>query len=117
SWSRTGTDGYWGSTTSAPRGDMTTFPVKQGGIAAQQADVVAAAIAARAGADVVPEPFDPVLRGLLLTGGAPAFLRAELHGGRADTSSVADEALWWPPGKIAARYLAPFLASHAEPGA
>jgi sulfide:quinone oxidoreductase len=95
-------------------GDITSFPVKQGGIAAQQADAVAAAIAAQAGAAVKPHPFDPVLRGLLLTGATPAYLRTELHPGRGDTSTVAREALWWPPGKIAGRYLAPFLATYAD---
>ncbi|MBD0291362.1 MAG: hypothetical protein ICV74_08915 [Thermoleophilia bacterium] len=58
-----------------------------------------------------PEPFRPVLRGLLLTGGVPAYLRAELSGGHGDTSLAASEALWWPPGKIVGRYLAPFLAA------
>ena len=91
-------------------GDLTTFPVKQGGLAAQQADAVAEAIAAAAGAGVEPRPFEPILRGLLLTGGAPAYLRAELGGGRGETSLAASEALWWPPGKIVGRYLAPFLA-------
>ncbi|HEY2937683.1 MAG TPA: FAD-dependent oxidoreductase [Gaiellaceae bacterium] len=95
-------------------GDITAFPVKQGGIAAQQADAVAEAIAAQAGADVKPRPFDPVLRGLLLTGGTPVYLRAELPGGRGDTSTIADEALWWPPGKIVGRYLAPFLAEYGN---
>ena len=88
-------------------GDLTQFPVKQGGIATQQADTAAASIAARVGADVEPIPFKPVLRGLLLTGMVPRYLRAQV--GTAD--SVADtEALWWPPAKIVGRYLAPFLA-------
>ena len=94
-------------------GDITTFPVKQGGIAAQQADTVAETIAQAAGAPVLPTPFDPVLRGLVLTGDGPTFLRAEIGGGRGDASEAADEALWWPPGKIAARYLAPYLAERA----
>ena len=94
-------------------GDITTFPVKQGGIAAQQADTVAETIAQAAGAPVLPTPFDPVLRGLVLTGDGPTFLRAEIGGGRGDASETADEALWWPPGKIAARYLAPYLAERA----
>ena len=89
-------------------GDLTQFPLKQGGIAAQQADVAAASIAAQVGADVEVTPFRPVLRGLLLTGAVPRFLRAQV--GTAD--SVADtEALWWPPAKIVGRYLAPFLAA------
>ena len=88
-------------------GDVTQFPVKQGGIATQQADAVAAAIAARAGAAVEPAPFRPVLRGLLLTGLFPRFLRAEPGTG---VSTIDTEALWWPPAKIVGRYLAPFLA-------
>jgi len=88
-------------------GDLTRFPLKQGGVAAQQADVAAASIAADAGADVRPAPFHPVLRGLLITGSVPRFLRAEAMGGG---STVDTEPLWWPPAKIVGRYLAPFLA-------
>ena len=83
---------------------MTQFPLKQGGIATQQADAAATAIAARAGAPVEPTPFRPVLRGLLLTG----MVRAE-----AGTRPGLDiEPLWWPPAKIVGRYLAPFLARY-----
>ncbi len=39
-------------------GDVTTFPVKQGGIATQQADLVAEAIVAEIGAGPNPQPFD-----------------------------------------------------------
>ena len=89
-------------------GDLTDFPVKQGGIATQQADAAAESIAAAAGAPVEPRPFKPVLRGLLLTGMSPRYLRAEPGSVR----SVADtEPLWWPPAKIVGRHLAPFLAS------
>jgi sulfide:quinone oxidoreductase len=91
-------------------GDITQFPIKQGGIAAQQADAVAEVIAAQAGATVQLHPFKPVLRGLLLTGGEPRYLRNMPHGGHGDTSTVTSEPLWWPPSKIAGRYLAPFLA-------
>jgi sulfide:quinone oxidoreductase len=94
-------------------GDITQFPIKQGGIAAQQADAVAEAIAARAGAPVQPHPFRPVLRGLLLTGGTPRYLRSETQGGHGDTSTISGDALWWPPSKIVGHYLAPFLAAHA----
>jgi sulfide:quinone oxidoreductase len=48
-------------------GDATDFEIKQGGIACQQADAAAEAIAARAGVAIDPAPFAPVLRGLLLT--------------------------------------------------
>jgi sulfide:quinone oxidoreductase len=88
-------------------GDVTQFPVKQGGMATQQADAVAAAIAARAGAPVEPAPFRPVLRGRLLTGLFPRYLCAEPG---MDVSTIDTEALWWPPAKIVGRYLAPFLA-------
>ena len=90
-------------------GDLTSFPVKQGGIAAQQADAAAEAIAARAGAALEPAPFRPVLRGLLLTGMEPRFLRGDDEEGG---SLVDTEPLWWPPAKIVGRHLAPFLAEH-----
>jgi sulfide:quinone oxidoreductase len=90
-------------------GDMTQFPLKQGGIATQQADAVASVIAADAGASVRPHEFRPVLRGLLLTGFVPRFLRADANGAG---STVDTEPLWWPPAKIVGRYLAPFLAKH-----
>ena len=108
-------------------GDVTTFPLKQGGLATQQADAVAEAIAAMAGAAISPTPFRPVLRGLLLTGGAPLYLRAEPQRFQHETtvaieapadrrtardaSAAAGQALWWPPAKIAGRYLAPYLAT------
>jgi sulfide:quinone oxidoreductase len=90
-------------------GDMTQVAVKQGGIAAEQADAVATAIASDAGAPVRPTAFRPVLRGLLLTGMTPRFLRWEPGRGR---SLVDTEPLWWPPAKIVGRYLTPFLAEH-----
>jgi sulfide:quinone oxidoreductase len=93
-------------------GDITTFPVKQGGLAAQQADAAAEAIAELAGAEIEPEPFRPVLRGMILTGGRPVYARAELdHPG--SPALMGPEPLWWPPGKIVGPYLAPFLAAHA----
>jgi sulfide:quinone oxidoreductase len=94
-------------------GDITSFPVKQGGIAAQQALSAAEAIAAAAGADIDPSPFRPVLRGLLLTGGRPQYLRHEITGGVGNTSMASDEPLWWPPAKIVGQYLAPFLAGRS----
>jgi sulfide:quinone oxidoreductase len=89
-------------------GDATQFPLKQGGIATQQADTAAAEIAAFAGAPVESEPFKPVLRGLLLTGMVPRYLRGEPG---TPKSAVDTEALWWPPSKIVGRHLAPFLAA------
>ena len=95
-------------------GDATTSPIKQGGVATQQADAAAEAIAAEAGAPVVPKPFRPVLRGLLLTGSTPRYMRAEVSGGRGEDWAVSEHALWWPPSKIAGRWLAPYLALHHD---
>lgn len=89
-------------------GDATDFPIKHGGLATQQADAVAEAIAARTGALVRAQPFRPVLRGMLLTSETPHYLEADIAGG--GVSSSASAPLWWPPAKVAGRYLAPFLA-------
>ena len=92
-------------------GDVTSFTVKQGGIATQQADAAAEAIAAAAGASVTPTAFRPVLRGLLLTGRQPRYLRRELSVQPEHEPVASYEPLWWPPAKIVGRHLAPFLAS------
>jgi sulfide:quinone oxidoreductase len=92
-------------------GDATSFPVKHGGLAAQQADAVAEAIAASAGVEIDPQPFRPVLRGVLLTGGLPRYLRSDLSGAVGDDSIISGEPLWWPPNKLAGRYLGPYLSS------
>lgn len=94
-------------------GDGTSFPIKQGGIASQQADAAAQAVAAVAGAPgVSPAPFKPTLRGMLLTGSGRKWLRAAVAGGAGEAASVVSEhALWWPPSKVAGRYLAPYLAT------
>lgn len=86
-------------------GDATTQPVKQGGIAAQQADVAASAVAASLGIDCVVEPYRPELRGLLLTGITATFLRRDANG----RSGTAYQPLWWPPTKVAGRHVGPLL--------
>jgi sulfide:quinone oxidoreductase len=99
-----GTPGVWAA------GDGTRFPLKQGGIAAQLADTIAHAIAARLGRDVDAPPFRPRLRAKLLTGGRPKYLSEMITGGWGDASSTAvDEPLWWPPTKVAAPHLGPYL--------
>ena len=95
-------------------GDATTFPLKQGGIAAQQADVVAALIARAAGV-MVPEPdARPRLRAVLFTGDGPLYLRATIAGGESVVSTASRHCPWWPPQKVAARHLAPYLADREE---
>jgi len=93
-------------------GDVTNFPVKQGGIATQQADAAAEAIAAELGCDVQAKPLDPVLRGILWTGAKPRYLFGWLGGGHGETS-IASERAPWPvdnPSKLIGRYLTPFLS-------
>jgi sulfide:quinone oxidoreductase len=100
----TGTDDVFAA------GDGTTFAIKQGGIAAQQADAVARALAGRAGAEVTAQPFRPVLRAKLLTGSQAKYLRQAVSGGTGDSAStLSDHTLWWPPTKVAAPYLSPYL--------
>ena len=91
-------------------GDMAAHAVKQGGLATQQADVAAEVIAAAAGVAVTPRPYRPVLHGLMLTGRDVRHLRHDPAG----DSTVSDELLWWPQGKIAGRRLSPYLAGRPE---
>ncbi len=91
-------------------GDVTSFPVKQGGIATQEADVAAEAIAAAAGIEIEPAAFDPVLRGTLWTGEEPRYLYGRPAGGHGEVSKLSREPLWpEPDGKIVGRFLSPFL--------
>jgi sulfide:quinone oxidoreductase len=90
-------------------GDGTTQPIKQGGLASQQADAAAADIARHAGAGTRPRPFRPVLRGLLRTIEGPLYLRRPLTVDD-DAPTVSREPLWWPPSKVASRRLAGHLA-------
>ncbi len=93
-------------------GDAIEFAVKHGGIASQQADTVAMSIAAKAGAPVTPEPFRPIIRGMLLTGGEPRYLTARITGGAGFSSEITDTPTWSPPSKISSKYLAPYLEEH-----
>ena len=97
-----GLDDVWAA------GDVTSFPIKQGGLAAQQADVAAGSIAARAGVHAPARMFQPVLRAALITGGPLEFLRSDGPGGAGAAAGA--QALWWPPMKVAGTYLGPLLA-------
>lgn len=90
-------------------GDATDFPLKYGGIAAQQADAAAESIAALAGVEIDPAPVHPVIHGILLTGAEPLYLSARFTGGQGFSSEITDQPTWSPPTKIAAKYLAPYL--------
>jgi sulfide:quinone oxidoreductase len=91
-------------------GDVTTFPLKQGGLATQQADAAAEAMLAALGVPIVPRPFEPVLKGVLYTDHKPAYLRTTMDG---QGSEPRPYSMWWPPSKIAGRHLAPYLATRA----
>jgi len=91
-------------------GDVVDFPVKQGGIACQQADAAAQRIAALAGADVEPQLFKPYLNAMLLTDGRPRYLAAEITGGCGAASRFSDVPMDGVTHKVAGRYLAPYLA-------
>ena len=101
-----GLDGVWAA------GDNVSFPIKQGGLATQQADAAAEDIAAVFGAALEPTPFRPVLRGQLLTGEAPVYLSSGAHG----RSAASFSPLFSPQSKIAGRYLGPYLDGHRHPG-
>jgi sulfide:quinone oxidoreductase len=90
-------------------GDATDFPIKHGGVASQQADVAAQAIAALAGVAPEPESFRPDIHGLLLTGGQPLYLSAHVTGGHGSSSQLSHTPTWSPATKIVAKYLAPYL--------
>jgi sulfide:quinone oxidoreductase len=71
-------DGVWAA------GDGTAFPMKSGGFAAEQANVVAEDIAAAAGAAIEPRTFDPVLREDLAGPPAARFLMSWIGEGDDD---------------------------------
>jgi sulfide:quinone oxidoreductase len=90
-------------------GDATDFPIKHGGLAGQQADVVAASIAALAGRPVEPGTSSLVLTGILLTGGAPRYLSARITDEGVRDSSISDTPTWSPVAKIGAPKLGAYL--------
>jgi sulfide:quinone oxidoreductase len=103
-------------------GDVTDFEIKQGGVACQQADAAAEAIAACAGAPIEPRPFAPILRAVLLTERDARWLQRDLN--NTDGSSTAagpPEGTLWT--KIAGRELSrrlervPIHASQRHPAA
>src|ERR1035441_4802107 len=96
-------------------GDMTSFPIKQGGLAAQQADLIAQRIASENGATVKEPRVQHVLRARLLGGARPIFLRTVLDEfGQATSASLQDQSFEdgessTAPVKVFGRYLTPYL--------
>jgi sulfide:quinone oxidoreductase len=93
-------------------GDVTTFPIKQGGLAAQQADVVAQTIAASLDARIKEVRPRQVLHARLLGGTRPMFLRTEFDWSGQPTSATllhADDERAAKAAKVVGRYLVPYL--------
>jgi sulfide:quinone oxidoreductase len=93
-------------------GDLTTFPIKQGGLAAQQADTVAQAIAAGLGIPVKQVRAPQVLQARLLGGERPVFLRTEFDWAGQPTGAKlvrADNERAARSAKVLGRYLVPYL--------
>jgi len=95
-------------------GDMTSFPIKQGGLAAQQADVIAQSIASDHGAPVMAARIHRVLRARLVGGANPVYLRTELDElGQATASTLHadfnDAESDMRPEKVFGSYLTPYL--------
>lgn len=94
-------------------GDATDGPIKQGGLAAQQADTAAAEIVRSCGGRTAPTPYAPVIRGRLTSyGGEELYLRRALDG--QDQGATSTDPLWRPPGAICAWRLARWLDYHRD---
>ena len=103
-----GVPGVWAA------GDATMAPYKQGGLAAQQADAAARAIARAAGADVEVPRIPRKLLAHAAAGDGPTWFEAPATRVRPhDAGMASDVPLWWPPEKVAMPYLGAYLADSA----
>jgi sulfide:quinone oxidoreductase len=95
-------------------GDVTTYPIKQGGLATQQADRVAHTIAAERGAPVKELRWTGVLRARLVHGEGAVVLRTEVDAlGQPIGTTVDHEELRHAPDlKVFGQYLTPYLSSY-----
>ena len=93
-------------------GDATTFPIKQGGLAAQQADVVAHTIAAGLGLATKQIRAPRVLYARLLEGERAVFVRTEFDWSGQPTHTTmlgSDDEHKAKAEKVIGRYLVPYL--------
>jgi sulfide:quinone oxidoreductase len=90
-------------------GDATTRSIKQGGLATQQSDCIAALLAAEFGSPVQADDPQPVLRAVLFGGRDRRYLYAELGEKLQETSRASVSPLWPESTKLLGRYLAPYL--------
>jgi sulfide:quinone oxidoreductase len=92
-------------------GDATDLRVKQGGLAAQQADTAAAGIAHLAGTAPPPARLRAAMQGALLTGRKPLYLTAYLIAGSGVRSEILDQPPWGSTQAIVAEELTAYLAT------
>ena len=94
-------------------GDGTGFPIKQGGVRLCKPTPQPRRSHRRPALRSSSRPSIPFARAPSdrLTTGIPS---GRVGGGHMYSSVAADTPLWWPPAKISARYLAPYLAEHAD---
>jgi len=100
-------------------GDATAEPVKQGGLACQQADAAAEAILHDLGDPLTPAPYRPVLRAVLLDDEGLAYLRRPLTppGGNRDLAPPPGPLVRrhaWPEGKVVGRRLSAWLSERGD---
>jgi sulfide:quinone oxidoreductase len=98
-------------------GDATDFDIKQGGIACQQADAAADAIALLAGVPIEPTPFAPILRGVLVTERESRWLERDLGRGDGAGERFGESSRDWPRTKFVGRELSRLLADVHRRGA
>jgi sulfide:quinone oxidoreductase len=101
-------------------GDITTFPIKHGGLATQQSDRIAHIIAADLGLTLHELRAKPVLEVRLIGGQRPLLLRIELDEfGQPTAATLAhahsDRQPRWT--KVFGRYLTPYLETRSPPAA
>jgi sulfide:quinone oxidoreductase len=87
-------------------GSAKNRPIRQTGLACQQADTVAAHVAAVARKPVDALPYAQILRGCPTVGHPDRFVR---HAGQAPTTLTSTAPLWWPPDHVSAPLLGPYL--------
>lgn len=86
-------------------GDITDFHIKQGGIASQQADVVVGAITEQFGGRAAVHPFEPELRGLLLSPRGHALMNAVVGDHDQSNDSLSTDTFHSLTEKIYSRHL------------
>ena len=95
--------------------DMTTHPIKQGGLATQHADAAARAIVAQLGLEVEPDAGDDVLEVRLAGTEPPLVLSAGLDAsGHSVAATVRRGAGPAAFEKVLGRYLSPYLRDRAR---